>query len=59
MKTMVTAVLAKSEVTKIKFSYSGITVDANSFKRVVAAINGGKIQVKHIAEVLAENKKKP
>lgn len=51
MKTMVTAVLAKPEVTKISFSYGGVKVDSNGFKRVISSINSNKIKVQHNARL--------
>lgn len=46
MKSMVTTLLSKPEVAKIKFSFGAISIDSNSFASVKNAVTKGKIKVK-------------
>ncbi len=51
MKTMVTSLLSKSVVKKIKFKSGSISIDSQSFQQVKTKINGGNIKIVYKAKL--------
>ena len=51
LDTKVSAILAKAETGKIKFSLGAISIDSNAYKQVKTNIDNGKIKVVYDAKV--------
>ncbi len=51
LESMVTTVLSKPEVAKIKFSFGVVSIDSSSYLKVKNAITGGKIKVSYRASL--------